>query len=123
MAVPPHLVFYVQRATRHAQSAYSICFGVCQPIADADAASLGAIAETVNNPAELAETCKCEKQTNRATVIGMKVDANEGWTAKGHSGTKVGAGNVTDNDQIRATDVDQEAMRDKHWKGVSCQRC
>ena len=46
---------------------------------------MGAHAETVENPAELAEAFKRAQKADKSYVIVMKVDAYEEWTAEGHT--------------------------------------
>ncbi len=85
---------------------------------EAHAASQGAAAETVANPAELAEAFKRAKASDKTYVIVMKVDPYEGWTTEGHTWWEVGTPHVTDNEKVRAAHVDWESSRDKQRKGV-----
>jgi len=85
---------------------------------EANAASQGAIAETVSNPAELGEAFKRAKASDRSHVIVMKVDPYEGWTTEGHTWWEVGTPHVTASDKVRKAHVDWEASRDKQRKGV-----
>jgi len=84
----------------------------------AHAASMGAIAETVSSPAELAEAFKRAKTSDKTHVIVMKVDAYEGWTTQGHTWWEVGTPQITDSDSVRDAHVDWEASRKKQRKGV-----
>ncbi|MBY5934138.1 3D-(3,5/4)-trihydroxycyclohexane-1,2-dione acylhydrolase (decyclizing) [Tateyamaria omphalii] len=85
---------------------------------EAHAASMGAAAETVENPAELGEAFKRAKASDKTYVICMKVDAYEGWTEGGHAWWEVGTPHVTDNDKVAAAHADWESSRPKQRKGV-----
>ena len=84
----------------------------------AHAASMGAVAETVANPEELAEAFKRAQASDRTCVIVMKVDPYEGWTTEGHTWWEVGTPHITDSDRVRAAHEDWEATREKQRKGV-----
>ena len=85
---------------------------------EAHAASQGAEAESVANPAELGEAFKRAKASDKTYVIVMKVDPYEGWTTEGHAWWEVGTPHVTDNDKVREAHLDLESSRDKQRKGV-----
>ncbi|MFY0596284.1 MAG: 3D-(3,5/4)-trihydroxycyclohexane-1,2-dione acylhydrolase (decyclizing) [Cognatishimia sp.] len=85
---------------------------------EAHAASQGAIAETVSNPAELGEAFKRAKASDRSHVIVMKVDPYEGWTTEGHTWWEVGTPHITDSDRVRDAHIDWESSRSKQRKGV-----
>lgn len=85
---------------------------------EAHAAAMGAIAETVSNPAELGEAFKRAKAGSKTHVIVMKVDAYDGWTTEGHAWWEVGTPHVTDNPKVKAAHEEQEATRVKQRKGV-----
>lgn len=84
----------------------------------AHAASMGAQAEKVANPAELAEAFKRAKASDKSYVIVMDVDAYEGWTAQGHAWWEVGTPHVTESDRVRQAHEDWEADRSKQRRGV-----
>ena len=84
----------------------------------AHAASMGASAEKVSNPAELGEAFKRAKDADKTYVIVMHVDAHEGWTTGGHAWWEVGTPHVTESDRVRAAHEKQEAPRDRQRKGV-----
>ncbi|GAA0774482.1 3D-(3,5/4)-trihydroxycyclohexane-1,2-dione acylhydrolase (decyclizing) [Roseibium denhamense] len=97
------------------------CPTVPEPFAvdfEAHAASMGAIAETVSNPAELGEAFKRAKAATKTYVISMKVDAYEGWTTEGHTWWEVGTPHVTDSDKVRAAHEDWESTRSKQRRGI-----
>ena len=97
------------------------CPTIPQPFAvdfEAHAASMGATAETVANPAELAEAFKRAKASEKSYVIVMKVDPYEGWTTEGHAWWEVGTPHITDNDKVREAHVDWESSRSKQRRGV-----
>src|SRR5690606_25036651 len=52
---------------------------------ESHARAMGANAETVANPAGLAEAFKRAKAADKTSVIVMQVDAYEGWTIRGHA--------------------------------------
>ena len=85
---------------------------------EAHAASMGAIAETVANPAELADAFKRAKAAERTSVIVMKVDPYEGWTTEGHTWWEVGTPEVSDSAKVRDAHDDVEAVRAKQRKGI-----
>ena len=85
---------------------------------EAHAASMGALAETVANPAELADAFKRAKAADRTSVIVMKVDPYEGWTTEGHTWWEVGTPEVSDSAKVRDAHDDVEAVRAKQRKGI-----
>ncbi|MEM1376618.1 MAG: 3D-(3,5/4)-trihydroxycyclohexane-1,2-dione acylhydrolase (decyclizing) [Pseudomonadota bacterium] len=97
------------------------CPTVPEPFAvdfEAHAASMGAIAVTVENSAELGEAFKQAKANDRTTVIVMKVDPYEGWTQEGHTWWEIGTPQVSASEKVRAAHADVESARPKQRKGV-----
>jgi len=84
----------------------------------AHARSMGAEAETVANPGELAEAFKRAKAADRTYVIAMQVDAYEGWTTEGHAWWEVGTPHVSDSAKVRAAHEEIEAARARQRRGV-----
>lgn len=84
----------------------------------AHAAAMGAAAEKVANPAELAEAFKRAKASDKTYVIVMDVDAYDGWTTEGHAWWEVGTPHVTESDRVRQAHEDWEASRSKQRRGV-----
>lgn len=84
----------------------------------AHAASMGAIAEKVDNPKELGEAFKRAKAADRTSVIVMNVDAYEGWTTEGHTWWEVGTPEVSESQNVRDAHKDWESSRGKQRKGV-----
>ena len=84
----------------------------------AHAASMGATAEKVANPAEFGEAFKRAKASNKTYVIVMDVDPYEGWTAEGHAWWEVGTPHITEDDTVRQAHLDWESARDKQRRGV-----
>ena len=84
----------------------------------AHAASMGATAEKVANPAELGEAFKRAKASDKTYVIVMDVDPFEGWTTEGHTWWEVGTPHITDDDNVRKAHVDWESSRSKQRRGV-----
>ncbi len=75
----------------------------------AHAAAMGAIAETVANPAELAEAFKRAKAATRTSVIVMQVDPYEGWTTEGHTWWEVGTAQVSESPRVRKAHEEWES--------------
>ncbi len=85
---------------------------------EAHARAQGAIAETVQNPAELAEAFQRAKAADRTTIICMKVDAYEGWTTEGQAWWECGTPQVSDDANVRAGHEAWESARVRQRKGV-----
>ncbi len=85
---------------------------------EAHAASMGATAETVANPAELGEAFARAKASDKTYVIVMQVDPYDGWTTEGHTWWEVGTPQVTENAKVAAAHKDVESSRAKQRKGV-----
>ncbi|GAB5430950.1 MAG: 3D-(3,5/4)-trihydroxycyclohexane-1,2-dione acylhydrolase (decyclizing) [Epibacterium sp.] len=84
----------------------------------AHAASMGAMAEKVANPAELGEAFKRAKAADKTYVIVMDVDPYEGWTTQGHAWWEVGTPHITEDEAVRAAHLDWESSRSKQRKGI-----
>lgn len=84
----------------------------------AHAAAMGANAEHVANPAELADAFKRAKAADKTSIIVMDVDAYEGWTANGHSWWEVGTPHVSDHEKVRAAHAEIESARARQRKGT-----
>tara|TARA_B110000003_G_scaffold109389_1_gene111977 strand:- start:86 stop:1954 length:1869 start_codon:yes stop_codon:yes gene_type:complete len=84
----------------------------------AHSAAMGALTETVGNPAELAEAFKRAKAADKTYVITMQVDAYEGWTTEGHAWWEVGTPQVSESEKIRSAHAEQEAGRNAQRRGV-----
>ena len=85
---------------------------------EAHARAMGANAETVSNPAALAEAFKRAQEAENTSVIVMNVDAYDGWTTEGHAWWEVGTPHVTKSDKVRDAHLDWESTRHKQRKGV-----
>lgn len=85
---------------------------------EAHARAMGAQAETVANPTELADAFKRAKASDKTTIIVMNVDPYEGWTTEGHAWWEVGTPQVSDHENVRAAHRDWEAGRARQRKGV-----
>ncbi len=85
---------------------------------EAHAKSMGATAETVSHPAEMADAFKRAKASEKTYVIVMKVDPYEGWTTEGHAWWEVGTPHVTEKAAVRAGHLDIESTRPEQRKGV-----
>jgi 3D-(3,5/4)-trihydroxycyclohexane-1,2-dione acylhydrolase (decyclizing) len=97
------------------------CPTVTEPFAvdfAAHAAAMGARAETVQSPAELAEAFKRAKDSPRTSVIVMPVDAYEGWTTQGHTWWEVGTAQVSSSARVNAAHADWEAGRAGQRVGI-----
>ena len=99
----------------------SDCPTIAEPFAidfEAHAAAMGAIAETVTNPADLGEAFRRAQASEKTHVICMKVDAKDGWTTEGHAWWEVGTPHVTRSARVEAAHRDQEATRSRQRLGV-----
>ena len=85
---------------------------------EAHATSMGANAESVANPAELAEAFKRAKAADKTSVIVMKVDPYEGWTTEGHTWWEVGTPEVSDSPSVLEKHTEVEALRIKQRRGI-----
>jgi 3D-(3,5/4)-trihydroxycyclohexane-1,2-dione acylhydrolase (decyclizing) len=85
---------------------------------EAHAAAMGANAETVANPAELADAFKRAKAADKTSVIVMKVDPYEGWTTEGHTWWEVGTPEVSDSASVEEKHAEIEATRAKQRRGL-----
>ena len=85
---------------------------------EAHATSMGAIAETVSNPHELADAFHRAKASDRTYVIVMKVDPYEGWTAEGHAWWEVGTPHVANSDKVYDAHINWEKTRKRQRRGV-----
>ena len=85
---------------------------------EAHATSMGAMAETVSNPHELADAFYRAKASDRTYVIVMKVDPYEGWTAEGHAWWEVGTPQVATSDKVYDAHINWEKTRKHQRRGV-----
>ena len=100
---------------------FADCPTIAEPFAvdfEAHAAAMGAIAETVENPAELAEAFKRAQESDKSYVIVMKVDAYDGWTTEGHTWWEVGTPEVSTSEAVTAAHLDVEKSRSRQRRGV-----
>lgn len=97
------------------------CPTVAAPFAvdfEAHARAMGANAETVANPAELAAAFQRAKAADKTSVIVMQVDPYEGWTTQGHAWWEIGTAEISDSDGVRAKYLEVEAGRAGQRRGV-----
>ncbi|MEL7273402.1 MAG: 3D-(3,5/4)-trihydroxycyclohexane-1,2-dione acylhydrolase (decyclizing) [Pseudomonadota bacterium] len=97
------------------------CPTVAEPFAvdfEAHARAMGANAETVASPAELAEAFKRAQAADKTSIIVMQVDAYEGWTTQGHTWWEVGTPRISDKQGVRDAHAEVEADRPRQRKGV-----
>jgi len=85
---------------------------------ESHARAMGAVAETVTNPDELAQAFVRAKAADKTTVIVMQVDPYEGWTTQGHAWWEIGTAEVSDSAQVRAKHAEVEAGRASQRRGV-----
>ena len=85
---------------------------------EAHAKAMGANAETVANPAELAEAFKRAKAADKTSVIVMTVDAYEGWTEGGHAWWEIGTPEVSESKSVLDSHNETEAARTRQRKGI-----
>lgn len=84
----------------------------------AHATSMGAYAETVSNPEELAQAFKRAQVADKTYVIVMKVDPYDGWTTEGHAWWEVGTPHISTNNNVHQAHVDWESTRSRQRKGI-----
>ncbi|MDP2081422.1 MAG: 3D-(3,5/4)-trihydroxycyclohexane-1,2-dione acylhydrolase (decyclizing) [Pseudotabrizicola sp.] len=97
------------------------CSTVPAPFAvdfEAHARAMGANAETVANPAELAQAFQRAKAADRTSVIVMQVDPYDGWTTQGHAWWEIGTAQVSDSETVRDKHTAVEAGRAAQRQGV-----
>jgi 3D-(3,5/4)-trihydroxycyclohexane-1,2-dione acylhydrolase (decyclizing) len=85
---------------------------------EAHARAMGAIAETVANPAELGAAFQRAKAATKTSVIVMQVDAYEGWTTQGHAWWEIGTAEVSANARVTEKHAEVEAGRAAQRPGV-----
>lgn len=85
---------------------------------ESHARSMGANAETVQNPAELGDAFKRAKASDTTSVIVMNVDAYEGWTTEGHTWWEVGTPSVSERESVRLGHAEVEEGRQRQRQGV-----
>ena len=85
---------------------------------EAHAKSLGALAETVEHPTDLADAFARAKAAAQTYVIVMKVDPYEGWTTQGHTWWEVGTPHISESDSVTKAHKEWEATRERQRKGV-----
>ena len=97
------------------------CHTIPEPFAvdfEAHAKSMGALSETVQNPAELGAAFKLAQSAHQTSVIVMQVDPYVGWTEGGHTWWEVGTPHVTDSAKIRKAHIEWESSRPKQRRGI-----
>ncbi len=97
------------------------CPTVSEPFAvdfESHARAMGANAETVSNPAGLADAFKRAQAADKTTVIVMQVDPYDGWTAEGHTWWEVGTPHVSDKPGVNAAHAEIESARSRQRKGI-----
>lgn len=80
--------------------------------------SMGALAETVENPSELADAFARAKAATQTYVIVMKVDPYNGWTTEGHAWWEVGTPHTSESARVTAAHKDWESTRPRQRKGL-----
>jgi 3D-(3,5/4)-trihydroxycyclohexane-1,2-dione acylhydrolase (decyclizing) len=85
---------------------------------EAHARAMGAQAETVANPADLAEAFQRAKAATKTSVIVMQVDPYEGWTTQGHAWWEIGTAEVSATTTVRDKHAEVEAGRAAQRRGV-----
>ncbi|MFN4131092.1 MAG: 3D-(3,5/4)-trihydroxycyclohexane-1,2-dione acylhydrolase (decyclizing), partial [Paracoccaceae bacterium] len=82
------------------------------------ARAMGANAETVADPAALAEAFQRAKAASKTSVIVMQVDPYEGWTTQGHAWWEIGTAQVSASADVRDKHAEVEAGRAGQRRGV-----
>lgn len=97
------------------------CPTVPEPFAvdfESHARAMGALAETVANPADLGAAFLRAKAADRTSVIVMQVDPYEGWTEQGHAWWEIGTAQISDTPDVREKHAEVEAGRARQRQGV-----
>jgi 3D-(3,5/4)-trihydroxycyclohexane-1,2-dione acylhydrolase (decyclizing) len=97
------------------------CPTVPEPFAvdfEAHARAMGALAETVANPAALAEAFQRAKAATKTSVIVMQVDPYEGWTTQGHAWWEIGTPGTSPTPTVREKHAEVEAGRASQRPGL-----
>ena len=97
------------------------CPTVPEPFAvdfEAHARAMGALAETVANPADLGAAFLRTKAATKTSVIVMQVDAYEGWTTQGHSWWEIGTPEVSATPSVLEQHAEVEAGRTAQRRGL-----
>lgn len=84
----------------------------------AHARAMGALAETVANPAELGEAFLRAKAASKTSVIVMQVDPYDGWTTQGHAWWEIGTPQVSASPAVAAKHAEVEAGRAGQRQGL-----
>ena len=82
------------------------------------ARSMGALCETVESPAGLADAFARAKAADQTYVIVMKVDPYDGWTTEGHAWWEVGTPFVSNSPKVVEAHIGWEETRIRQRKGV-----
>lgn len=85
---------------------------------EAHARAMGAIAETVTSPADLADAFRRAKAADRSYVIVMPVDPYEGWTKQGHAWWEIGTAEASASASVREKHAEVEAGRGRQRRGI-----
>lgn len=85
---------------------------------ESHARAMGANAETVSSPGELADAFKRAQTADKTSVIVMQVDPYEGWTTEGHTWWEIGTPHVSDKPNVNAAHAEVESARARQRKGV-----
>lgn len=85
---------------------------------EAHARSMGALAETVEGPADLAAAFARAKAAEQTYVIVMKVHPYDGWTTEGHTWWEVGTPHISTSDKVTDAHIDWESTRKRQRKGI-----
>lgn len=97
------------------------CPTVAAPFAvdfEAHARAMGALAETVSNPVELADAFQRAKAAASTCVIVMQVDPYEGWTTQGHAWWEIGTPQVSTSAAVREKHAEVETGRTAQRQGT-----
>ncbi len=97
------------------------CPTVATPFAvdfQSHARAMGANAETVANPAELARAFRRAKTATKTSVIVMQVDPYEGWTTQGHAWWEIGTPETSLTPSVRDKHAEVEAGRGRQRPGL-----
>jgi 3D-(3,5/4)-trihydroxycyclohexane-1,2-dione acylhydrolase (decyclizing) len=85
---------------------------------EAHTRAMGALAETVANPADLGQAFKRAKAAKKTSVIVMQVDPYDGWTTQGHAWWEIGTAQVPATASVTLKHTEVEAGRAAQRQGV-----
>ena len=84
----------------------------------AHAASMGALSETIDSITDFEDAFQRAKSADKTTILVLKCDPYEGWTAEGHAWWEVGLPQTSQSSKINKARIDWEKSRISQRKGI-----